>query len=66
MRSHGVDDSTQAVNRGSTLRALEDRWENNEFFRKKRDVAAFHVDADVIDRGLDELIRDGAGTGSNR
>ena len=40
------------------LRALEDRWERTEFYRKKRDVAAFHVDGKVIDRGLDELIKD--------
>ena len=40
------------------LRALEDRWERTEFYRKKRDVAAFHVDGEVIDRGLDELIKD--------
>ena len=40
------------------LRALEDRWERNEFYRKKRDVAAFHVDDEVMDRGLDELIKD--------
>jgi hypothetical protein len=40
------------------LRALEDHWERNDFYRKKRDVAAFHVDEDVIDRGLDELIKD--------
>jgi hypothetical protein len=26
-----------------TLRGLEDRWESNAFYRKKRDVAAFHV-----------------------
>ena len=40
------------------LRALEDRWEGTEFYRKKRDVAAFHVDDKVIDKGLDELIKD--------
>lgn len=41
-----------------TLRGLEDRWEGNEFYRKKRDVGAFHVDPEVIDKGLDELIKD--------
>ncbi len=40
------------------LRAIENRWERSEFYRKKRDVAAFHVDGAVIDRGLDELIKD--------
>ncbi len=40
------------------LRELEDRWENDEFFRKKRDVAAFHVDKEVIDKGLNELVKD--------
>ena len=41
-----------------TLRKLEDRWENDEFFRTKRDVAAFHVDKKVIDKGLNELVKD--------
>lgn len=41
-----------------TLRELEDRWERNEFYRKKRDTAAFHVDDDVIDKGLNELVKD--------
>ena len=41
-----------------TLRALEDRWENDEFFRTKRNVAAFHVDEEVIDKGLNELVKD--------
>lgn len=41
-----------------TLRGLEDRWERNAFYRKKRDKGAFHVDDDVIDKGLSELIRD--------
>ena len=40
-----------------TLRELEDRWENDEYFRTKRDVAAFHVDKDVIDKGLNELVK---------
>jgi hypothetical protein len=40
------------------LRGLEDRWERNAFYRKKRDVGAFHVDPEVIDKGLDELIKD--------
>ena len=39
----------------ATLRKLEDRWENDEFFRTKRDVAAFHVDEEVIDKGLNKL-----------
>ena len=42
----------------ATLRQLEERWENDEFFRKIRNVAAFHVDEAVIDRGLNELTKD--------
>ena len=42
----------------ATLRKLEKRWENDEFFRKMRNVAAFHVDEDVIDRGLNQLAKD--------
>lgn len=37
------------------LREIEKRWEDDEFFRRMRDKVAFHVDSDVIDRGLDEL-----------
>ncbi len=44
----------------ATLRKLEDRWENDEFFRTKRDVAAFHVDEEVIDKGLNKLVKDQA------
>jgi len=39
------------------LRKIENRWENDEFFRKKRDVAAFHIDVEVIDKGLNELVK---------
>ena len=40
------------------LRELEDRWENDEFFRGMRNVAAFHVDKEVIDKGLNHLAKD--------
>jgi hypothetical protein len=40
------------------LRELENRWDRDEFFRKKRDIAAFHVDEDVINKGLDELSKE--------
>lgn len=39
------------------LRALEKRWEDDKFFRRMRDRAAFNVDPDVIDTGLDELLK---------
>ena len=42
----------------ATLRELEERWENDEFFRKIRNVAAFHVDEAVIDKGLNKLAKD--------
>lgn len=42
----------------ATLRKLEERWEKDEFFRRVRNVAAFHVDEAVIDRGLNELAKD--------
>ena len=44
------------------LSGLEKRWEDNEFYRKKRDVAAFHVDKKIIDRGLNELVDEEAVT----
>lgn len=40
-----------------TLRKLEDRWENDEFFREKRNKGAFHVDPGFIDTGLNELVK---------
>ena len=40
-----------------TLCELEERWENQEFFRTMRNVAAFHVDPKVIDKGLNELVK---------
>ena len=39
------------------LRTLEERWENNQY-RRMRDQAAFHVDEEVIERGLNELVDD--------
>ena len=42
----------------AVLRKLEERWENDEFFRTKRNVAAFHVDKELIDKGLNELVKD--------
>ena len=40
------------------LRDVERRWEDDPSFRRMRDRAAFHVDANVIDRGLDELLNE--------
>jgi hypothetical protein len=37
------------------LRGVEDRWNNDKFFRQMRDKAAFHVDKDVIATGIAEL-----------
>ena len=45
-----------------TLRGLEERWENDEFYRTKRDVAAFHVDKKIINKGLNELVDEKAVT----
>ena len=40
-----------------TLNEFEKRW-RSEPYRKKRNLGAFHVDKDVIDKGLDELAKD--------
>jgi hypothetical protein len=40
------------------LREVEKRWEDDEAFRRMRDKAAFHVDPDIIDKGLDELLKE--------
>ena len=42
----------------AALRKVEERWENDEFFRTKRNVAAFHLDKKLIDKGLNELVKD--------
>ena len=42
----------------TALRKVEERWENDEFFRTKRNVAAFHVNKELIDKGLNELVKD--------
>ena len=39
------------------LNEVEKRW-RGKAYRKMRDLAAFHVDPDVIDRGLDELAKE--------
>ena len=41
----------------TALRKVEERWENDEFFRTKRNVAAFHVNKELIDKGLNELVK---------
>lgn len=38
------------------LRQIEDRWENDAFFRKMRDQVAFHVDPDMPATGIEALI----------
>ena len=40
-----------------TLRNLERRWETDEY-RRMRNQVAFHVDPEVIERGLNELVED--------
>lgn len=41
----------------AVLRELRRRWEKDAVFRKVRDRAAFHVDSEVIDKGLNELVK---------
>jgi hypothetical protein len=40
------------------LRDVERRWEDDPFFRRMRNQAAFHVDPEVIDKGLDALVKE--------
>ena len=40
------------------LKDVEKRWEDDEVFRRMRDQAAFHVDREIIDQGLDELLKE--------
>lgn len=41
-----------------TLRNFERRWENDDHYRKMRNQVAFHVDPEVIERGLNILVDD--------
>ncbi len=34
------------------LRAVEDRWDGDPFYREMRNIVAFHVDSAAIDKGL--------------
>ena len=40
------------------LSKLEKRWEDDASYRKMRDKVAFHVDKDVVNKGLDELSKE--------
>jgi hypothetical protein len=40
------------------LRGVEDRWEGDKFYREKRNTIGFHVDEDVIEVGLQEVVKD--------
>lgn len=40
------------------LREIEDRWNNDPAFRKMRDKAGFHLDADVMISGVQALVKD--------
>ena len=37
------------------LREVEKRWEDDPFYREMRNIAGFHVDPDVVARGLASL-----------
>jgi hypothetical protein len=37
------------------LREVERRWEDDPFYREMRNIAAFHVDPDVVEKGLTAL-----------
>ena len=41
-----------------TLRELRRRWDKDALCQKMRNHAAFHVDQEVIDKGLNELVKD--------
>ena len=51
--------STDHPDRWRVLRGLEQRWEDDPFFRNMRNAASFHLDADVVEAGLLELERQG-------
>jgi hypothetical protein len=40
------------------LRAVEKRWEDDPFYREMRNIAAFHVDPEIVEKGLVELAKE--------
>ena len=56
LKKRGLLDSSSAP--WVTLRELEERWDRDKFFRKMRDVAAFHIDKEIINAGLTNVLKD--------
>ena len=56
LKKRGLLDSDSAP--WVTLRELEARWDRDKFFRKMRNVAAFHIDKKIIDAGLTNMLKD--------
>ena len=52
----GVDFGTEPW---ATLIGVERRWEDDEFYRRMRNVVAFHVDKAMTGKGLDALASQG-------
>ena len=60
LKKRGLLDSRHGFERsvGHSLCELEARWDRDEFFRKMRNVAAFHIDKKIIDAGLTNMLKD--------
>ena len=56
LKKRGLLDSGSAP--WVTLCELEARWDRDEFFRKMRNVAAFHIDKKIINAGLTNMLKD--------
>lgn len=41
------------------LRELENRWEDDAFYREMRNMVSFHVDGKIVDKGIEALVRQG-------
>ena len=56
LKKRGLLDSGSAP--WVTLSDLEKRWDRDKLFRKMRNVAAFHIDKETINKGLTEILKD--------
>ena len=56
LKKRGLLDSGSAP--WVTLREIEARWDRNKFYRDLRNRAAFHIDKEIINAGLTNMLKD--------
>ena len=56
LKKRGLLDSGSAP--WVTLREIEARWDRNKFYRDLRNRAVFHIDKEIINAGLTNMLKD--------